>query len=265
MFKNLQLEGNNRLKRQFYIFRVLSTYCKMHALTLLSWWVKKKVSARLNTACYLYPRKTFDSHFLTQKACQFVGFLLFNGFIVQRFKVDIQNQNVITANRKGRKEVWRQAFRRCLQHVIHACLRTCFSRQRRRPTPPLSAETKADVSCWEDDLPQPTNFPSVGLVIVVHRGNDGSFLISAESKSKGISSRALGKTEEYDLWVSSLLGKPDPIDLRSKPLLRFLHFLGCYFTLYSIVQIWAKKRDYISEALVKPRADFTSQNANCRW
>lgn len=42
-----------------------------------------------------------DSRFLTQKACQFVGFLLFNGFVVQCFKVDIQNQNVITVNREG--------------------------------------------------------------------------------------------------------------------------------------------------------------------
>lgn len=52
----------------------------------------------LHTAHYL------DSHFLTQKACQFIGFLLFDGFVVQRFKVDIQNQNVITVNRKGSRQ-----------------------------------------------------------------------------------------------------------------------------------------------------------------
>lgn len=44
--------------------------------------------------------KTLDSYFLTQKTCQFIGFLLFDGFVVQCFKEDIQNQNVITVNRE---------------------------------------------------------------------------------------------------------------------------------------------------------------------
>lgn len=37
---------------------------------------------------------------LTQKTRQFIGFLLLNGFIVERLEVDIQNQNVIAVNRE---------------------------------------------------------------------------------------------------------------------------------------------------------------------
>lgn len=91
----------------------------MHTLALPSCQMK---SVCQTAHCMLsFLKKTLDSHFLTQKACQFVGFLLFNGFIVQRLKVDIQNQNVITANRKGRIQVWKAG-------IQSSTFYTCFSR-----------------------------------------------------------------------------------------------------------------------------------------
>lgn len=81
-----------------------------HALALLSLPIKKppKQTDKKPHICHAAlctlspPTKTFDSRFLTQKACQFVRFLLFNGFIVQCFKEDVQDKNVIAANRGGK-------------------------------------------------------------------------------------------------------------------------------------------------------------------
>lgn len=43
------------------------------------------------------------SRLLTQEARQLVGFLLLDGLVVQRLKVDIQDQDVIAANRQRRE------------------------------------------------------------------------------------------------------------------------------------------------------------------
>lgn len=84
---------------------------KQHALALLSLQIKQQQNRQTKKAhhvcraalCTLSPcTKTLDSGFLTQKACQFVRFLLFNGFIVQCFKEDVQDKNVIAANRGGK-------------------------------------------------------------------------------------------------------------------------------------------------------------------
>lgn len=125
--------------------------------------------------------------------------------------------------------------RHSVVNMLHMLLSGC---QQRGWLTPISAQTKADVSCWADDLPQRTNFPSVGLIIVVYRGNDYSCLISAERKSKGISLRVQGKTEKHFSSLSSLsLGEDRP-----QRLLDQNRFEGFKNSLVAILlySIWAK-------------------------
>lgn len=105
-----------RLKRQFCVFWDQNAYYmkKKKTCTCLAVTSDKKKKHKTNrpkkprhichaALCTLSPlTKTLDSGFLTQKACQFVRFLLFNGFIVQCFKEDVQDKNVIAANRGGK-------------------------------------------------------------------------------------------------------------------------------------------------------------------
>lgn len=87
MFAEMYLKSHGRLKKHFHVFCNLNTHYKNASTCVTVTLDKKHLSC-----CKLFlfiPKKTLDSHFLTKKACQLIGFLLFNGFIVQCFKVDI--------------------------------------------------------------------------------------------------------------------------------------------------------------------------------
>lgn len=146
---------------------------KMQALAILSLWIR--------TICHVafcilsIPQKTLDSHFLTQKACQFVGFLLLDGFVVQRLKVDIQNQNVITANREREREkhdVLKSHIQMSLFIFSTLFFFIVFLRQRRWLVRlPLPADNRARVSSWANNLPSLSNFHGCG-----HWGKQGEVM-----------------------------------------------------------------------------------------
>lgn len=71
----------------------------MRVVASQSLWMKKRLSRSVVRISSTRPR----SRLLTQEACQLVGFLLLDGLVVQRLKVDIQNQDVIAANRWRRE------------------------------------------------------------------------------------------------------------------------------------------------------------------
>lgn len=85
---------------------------KMCVVASQSLWMKERLSRGVVRISSARPR----SRRLTQEACQLVGFLLLDGLVVQRLKVDIQNQDVISANR----------WRRALSLPAVSCCLFCF-------------------------------------------------------------------------------------------------------------------------------------------